>query len=60
MRKGTAAQEMTLSEDLRSYDSVAERVVMDTAGNVLQITRNRRSRASDEMSRYRKLCRHNE
>ena len=27
---------LTLAEDLKSYDSVAERVVMDTSGNVLQ------------------------
>jgi hypothetical protein len=30
--------QVTLAEDLKSYDSVAERVVMDTAGNVLQVT----------------------
>ena len=29
---------LTLAEDLKSYDSVAERVVMDTSGNVLQVT----------------------
>jgi hypothetical protein len=29
---------LTVAEDLKSYDSVAERVVMDTAGNVLQVT----------------------
>jgi hypothetical protein len=29
---------LTLAEDLKSYDSVAERVVMDTGGNVLQVT----------------------
>ena len=29
---------LTLAEDLKSYDSVAERVVMDTAGNELQVT----------------------
>jgi len=28
---------LTLAEDGKSYDSVAERVVMDTAGNVLQV-----------------------
>ncbi len=28
---------LTLAEDLKSYDSVAERVVMDTGGNVLQV-----------------------
>jgi hypothetical protein len=28
----------TLSEDLKSYDSVAERVVMDTSGKELQVT----------------------
>jgi hypothetical protein len=28
---------LTLAEDLKSYDSVAERVVMDTSGNVLQV-----------------------
>ena len=27
---------LTLAQDLQSYDSVAERVVMDTSGNVLQ------------------------
>jgi len=29
---------LTLSEDLKSYDSVAERVVMDTSGKVLSVT----------------------
>lgn len=29
---------LTLAEDLKSYESVAERVVMDTSGNVLQVT----------------------
>lgn len=29
---------VTLAEDLKSYESVAERVVMDTAGKVLQTT----------------------
>jgi len=29
---------LTLAEDQKSYDSVAERVVMDTSGNVLQVT----------------------
>ncbi|MBZ5626078.1 MAG: hypothetical protein LAQ69_46435 [Acidobacteriia bacterium] len=29
---------LTLAEDLKSYDSVAERVVMDTAGRELQVT----------------------
>ena len=29
---------LTLAEDLRSYDSVAERVVLDTAGRELQVT----------------------
>lgn len=29
---------ITLAEDLNSYDAVAERTVMDTAGNVLSIT----------------------
>lgn len=29
---------LTLSADQESYDSVAERVVMDTSGNVLQVT----------------------
>lgn len=29
---------LTLSEDLNSYDSVAERIVMDKLGNVLSIT----------------------
>jgi hypothetical protein len=29
--------QLTLAEDLKSYDSVAERVVMDTSGNVLQV-----------------------
>ena len=28
---------LTLAEDLNSYDSVAERVVMDTSGHVLQV-----------------------
>jgi hypothetical protein len=28
---------LTLAADLQSYDSVAERVVMDTSGNVLQV-----------------------
>jgi hypothetical protein len=28
---------LTLAPDLQSYDSVAERVVMDTSGNVLQV-----------------------
>src|SRR5258708_6701801 len=28
---------LTLAEDLKSYDSVAERTVMDTSGNVLQV-----------------------
>ena len=27
----------TLAADLQSYDSVAERVVMDTSGNVFQV-----------------------
>jgi hypothetical protein len=31
---------ITLAPDLQSYDSVAERTVMDTAGNVLQVTPN--------------------
>ncbi len=29
---------MTLAEDRNFYDSVAERTVMDTAGNVLSVT----------------------
>jgi hypothetical protein len=29
---------LTLAEDLKSYDSVAERVVMDTSGKELQVT----------------------
>ena len=29
---------LTLAEDLKSYDSVAERVVMDTSGKTLQVT----------------------
>lgn len=29
---------MTLAEDLNSYDSVAERTVMDTSGNVKSVT----------------------
>jgi hypothetical protein len=29
---------LTLAEDLKSYESVAERVVMDTSGKVLQVT----------------------
>lgn len=29
---------VTLAEDLKSYESVAERVVMDTSGKVLQVT----------------------
>ena len=29
---------LTLAEDLRSYTSVAERVVMDTSGKELQVT----------------------
>ncbi len=29
---------LTLAEDQKSYDSVAELVVMDTSGNVLQVT----------------------
>jgi hypothetical protein len=29
---------ITLAADLQSYDSVAERVVMDTSGNVLSVT----------------------
>jgi hypothetical protein len=29
---------LTLSEDLNSYDSVAERIIMDTLGNVLSTT----------------------
>ena len=29
---------LTLAEDLKSYDSVAERVVMDTTGKELQVT----------------------
>jgi hypothetical protein len=29
--------QLTLAEDLKSYDSVAERVVTDTSGNVLQV-----------------------
>jgi hypothetical protein len=29
---------LTLAEDLKSFDSVAERVVMDTTGKVLQVT----------------------
>lgn len=31
---------ITLAEDLQSYNSVAERVVMDTAGRVLSVTPN--------------------
>ncbi|MFN7935174.1 MAG: hypothetical protein U0R19_17720 [Bryobacteraceae bacterium] len=36
---------ITLGEDMRSYESVAERVVMDPAGKVLQVTPGIRGRS---------------
>ena len=39
---------LTLAEDLKSYDSVAERVVMDTSGKELQVnTRHRGAQYTD-------------